>query len=240
MFSSVRRRLTYANVAMTLALVLAMSGGAYAASKVLITSTKQISPKVLKQLQGKTGKAGTNGVQGPAGPAGPQGPAGANGKDGAPGKDGTNGTDGTNGINGTTGFTETLPKGKTLEGEWTLGSASPPPELGGVVIGSVSFGIPLAAAPTAVYVKEKEATPAGCSGSVEDPGAEKGFLCVFASQENNIENVRICALSEPIVSATSCYFADVSSADKFGFGLLGLSKEAHGVVASGTWAVTAE
>ena len=43
-----RGRLSYANVAMTLALVFAMSGGAYAASKYVITSTKQISPKVLK------------------------------------------------------------------------------------------------------------------------------------------------------------------------------------------------
>ena len=74
MFSEIRRRMTYANVAMTLALVFAMSGGAYAAGKYLITSTKQIKPSVLKALVGKTGKAGANGAPGPAGPAGPQGP----------------------------------------------------------------------------------------------------------------------------------------------------------------------
>ena len=70
MLSFARRRLTYANVAMTVALVLAMSGGAFAAGKFLITSTKQISPKVLKSLQGKAGPAGAVGAQGPAGPAG--------------------------------------------------------------------------------------------------------------------------------------------------------------------------
>jgi hypothetical protein len=48
MLSKLRRRLTYANVAVTLALVFAMSGGAYAASRYVITSIKQISPKVVK------------------------------------------------------------------------------------------------------------------------------------------------------------------------------------------------
>src|SRR5580693_7891888 len=48
MFSRIRKRLSYTNIVMTLALFFAISGGAYAASKVLITSTKQISPKVLK------------------------------------------------------------------------------------------------------------------------------------------------------------------------------------------------
>ena len=52
------RRITYANVTATLALVLAMSGGAVAANHYLVNSTKQISPKVLKKLTGKTGKAG--------------------------------------------------------------------------------------------------------------------------------------------------------------------------------------
>ncbi len=100
MLTAIRKRMTWTNVAMTLALVFAMTGGAYAAKKYLITSTKQISPNVLKQLAGKAGPAG---AQGPTGPAGPQGPAGTNGKDGLNGKDGTNGTNGTNGKDGAPG-----------------------------------------------------------------------------------------------------------------------------------------
>jgi hypothetical protein len=96
MLSRIRKRMTYANVAMTLALVFAMTGGAYAASKVLITSTKQIKPSVLKQLQGKAGAQGPVGATGPAGPAGPQGPAGTSGKDGAPGATGKDGVSVTN------------------------------------------------------------------------------------------------------------------------------------------------
>lgn len=94
MLSAMRKRLTFANVAMTLALVFAMSGGAYAAKKFLITSTKQISPSVLKQLKGAKGPAGAPGAQGPQGPAGAAGAQGLAGKDGAPGiagKDGVNG-----------------------------------------------------------------------------------------------------------------------------------------------------
>jgi hypothetical protein len=94
MLSAIRKRLTYANVAMTLALVFAMSGGAYAAKRYLITSTKQISPKVLKSLKGANGKNGANGANGTAGAAGtgtagPQGPAGPGGPAGGAGTNGT-------------------------------------------------------------------------------------------------------------------------------------------------------
>jgi hypothetical protein len=72
-----RKRLTYANVAATLALVLAMSGGALAASSFIITSTKQIKPSVLKKLTGKRGKTGATGKRGAQGNQGIQGNPGA-------------------------------------------------------------------------------------------------------------------------------------------------------------------
>lgn len=100
MFSWVRRRVTWVNVAMTLALVFAMTGGAYAAKRYLITSTKQISPKVLKKLEGRVGPAGKAGPAGASGAIGPVGPAGPEGKAGLNGKDGTNGVNGSDGVNG--------------------------------------------------------------------------------------------------------------------------------------------
>jgi hypothetical protein len=78
----VPRRLSYANVAATLALVFAMSGGAIAAKHYLISSTTQISPKVLKKLKGRTGKQGPAGREGTPGREGPAGKAGANGERG--------------------------------------------------------------------------------------------------------------------------------------------------------------
>jgi hypothetical protein len=75
-----RKHLTYANVAATLALVLAMSGGALAAKHYLINSTKQINPKVLKKLRGNTGRRGATGATGAPGKEGPAGRQGAEGK----------------------------------------------------------------------------------------------------------------------------------------------------------------
>jgi hypothetical protein len=98
-----RSRLSYANVIATLALVFAMSGGALAASKFLITSTKQIKPSVLAQLKGRNGNNGAAGAQGPVGPQGPQGAPGANGKDGAPGSAGERGPAGAPGEAGKAG-----------------------------------------------------------------------------------------------------------------------------------------
>jgi hypothetical protein len=91
--------MTYANVVATLALVFAMAGGAAAASHYLITSTKQISPKVLKELK----KTGARGATGPAGAQGAQGAAGANGVNGAAGAKGEPGPEGKQGPKGERG-----------------------------------------------------------------------------------------------------------------------------------------
>jgi hypothetical protein len=132
MFSALRRRLTYTNVGVTLALFFSMSGGALAASHYLITSTKQIKPSVLSALRGKAGAAGANGAAGPAGPAGGQGvkgetgatglqgPEGKEGKEGKPGKEGKAGKEGSPWTAG-----GTLPPEKTETGAWSAsGTAS--------------------------------------------------------------------------------------------------------------------
>ena len=95
---STSRRVPRPSPAMVVALVallVAMSGTAVAASKVLITSSSQIkngaissadlSKKARKSLTGKAGKTGAAGAPGPAGANGTNGAAGAPGKDGANG-----------------------------------------------------------------------------------------------------------------------------------------------------------
>jgi hypothetical protein len=85
-----RRRLGYANVVSTLALVLAIGGGtAWAAHHYLITSTSQIKPSVLAKLHGARGAAGAQGPAGAQGNAGTAGAAGATGAAGAPGQNGS-------------------------------------------------------------------------------------------------------------------------------------------------------
>ncbi len=147
MFSRIRKRFTFVNVMMTLALVFAMTGGAYAAKKYLITSTKQISPKVLKQLKGKNGK---NGAPGATGAQGPQGPAGVAGKDGANGKDGASvtGPEGPEGKEGKEGSPWTaggkLPSEKSETGSWIVRTNTE--EDNGQSQTAISFPIPLKSA----------------------------------------------------------------------------------------------
>jgi hypothetical protein len=112
MFSALGKRIhvTPATVIATLALVFAMTGGAYAANKYLITSTKQISPKVLKSLKGKAGPTGPTGPAGPAGAAGP-GTAGATGPQGSAGAAGVKGENGATGAAGVSVTSKALGKG---------------------------------------------------------------------------------------------------------------------------------
>jgi hypothetical protein len=263
MFSRIRRRLTYANVAMTLALVFAMTGGAYAASKVLITSTKQIKPSVLAQLKGKTGPAGPAGAPGPAGPQGPQGAAGAEGKPGGTGPEGKTGAKGETGAKGATGpkgetgekgaagaegkegspWTAggTLPSGKTETGTW---SAGPVPAGEAEMFGSISFAIPLASAVTPVTVtleqSEKKEVPAGCSGTATEPKADPGNLCVFegvAEAEGGAGH-----LSRFVVAPGEAIGTALNKTGTTGALVLVLpnTQAKTPTVMTGTWAVTAK
>jgi hypothetical protein len=79
--------LSYANVTATLALVFALGAGtALAAHHYLLSSSKQISPKLLKELkkpglQGRTGATGAQGNPGQTGSTGPPGPGGQSATD---------------------------------------------------------------------------------------------------------------------------------------------------------------
>ena len=182
MFSAIRRRmhLSPATVIASLALVLAMSGGAYAASKYVITSTKQIKPSVLKQLQGKAGANGAQGLTGAQGAQGPAGPAGAKGETGPQGTEGKEGKQGTPGANGTTGFTETLPPEKTETGVWT---GNPVADTSTEeLLAPISFDIPLTVELPAARVHV--APSSECPGTAEEPKANPGNLCVYVG--NNL------------------------------------------------------
>jgi Collagen triple helix repeat (20 copies) len=250
MFSAIRSRLhvTPATVIAIVALVLASSGGAYAAGRYLITSTKQISPKVLKALRGapgangaagSTGNAGPAGAAGPAGPQGPAGPAGTAGAKGEPGAKGEDGKPGEKGAPGTTGFTETLPTGKTETGVWT---ASSPAGNGSPVAASISFPIPLEFALDESHVEFlplSEGETEHCPGTVSSPEAAPGFLCVYTTKEAGL----IRRSSEPIVDPARGFAVAVGGASRAGAMIVLMPEEELGEfsngLAFGTWAVTA-
>ena len=239
MLASIRRRLCYANVVATFALVFAMSGGALAAGHYLLTSTGQVSPKVLKALKGKSGPAGAPGPQGAQGAQGPKGEAGApgaRGETGAKGETGATGAAGVAGARGATGAAGatgspwtaggTLPSGQSETGTWA--SSGPAGEYKART-SLASFTIPLTESPTFNVIGEeegeheaKENLPAGCKGNVEAPKADPGNLCVF---EYYTENATIKVQVVSTVGATGI--------------ILHLDTE-EGFETAGTWAVTAK
>jgi hypothetical protein len=260
-FSRIRSRFTYANVAATLALFFAMSGGALAASHYLITSTKQISPKVLKSLKGANGKNGTAGASGPAGPQGSAGAAGTKGEPGTPGGAGKEGTAGvsvtsaeftgakgptckeggseftaasgkTYACNGTTGFAEVLPSGKTERGVWTVGVVS------GAAFTPISFPITLASEIVAAdvhYVTREEWEEAG--------GKKPPAACSGTAREPTAEKGNLCVyesefdgefieFKNPAAKGTVGGAADTGTAIIF-------AEKTEPFSGEGTWAVTA-
>jgi hypothetical protein len=118
MFSAIRKHLSYANVAATMALVFALTGGAVAATShsgggstgskasasvtpvaTVAKAKKKAAPRSTRGPAGPKGATGAAGATGATGAAGPTGPAGAAGAAGAgtPGAQGVQGEKGTNG-----------------------------------------------------------------------------------------------------------------------------------------------
>jgi hypothetical protein len=267
MFSKLRKRFTYANVAMTLALVFAMTGGAYAAKHYFITSTKQISPKVLKQIAGKVGP------QGASGPAGPQGPGGAKGETGPGGAEGKEGKEGKEGVSVTSkGLTSkdsacskeggsefTAAEGKKTtacngkEGSpWTGGGTLPSGKSEEGQWGywdstnltansekavEISFGIPLKESPTAHYVGTLENEPAITEGK-----------CKGDAEKPEAAAGQLCVFAKIVLGVVAgginqFYDAQAGASSSESAGTAGtLAKFVTGeglfVVLAGSWAVT--
>lgn len=166
---ALRRHLTYANVAATLALLFAMSGGALAASHYLINSTRQINPKVLRRLKGNRGPRGVPGIKGIA----------IQGPDGLPGNKGQRGEPGPPGP-----VLSTLPSGAIESGVYGL--ATPNEAAGGVLKQSISFRLGLSAP---IIPPNIEYTPSGTpTTNCKGPGqAVRGFLCIYSAGATGVE-----------------------------------------------------
>ncbi len=77
-----------------------------------------------------------------------------------------------------------LPAGTTVRGNfYIVGSPSVNSEWFG---DDISFGYRLPSPPSTHYIKDGEPVPEGCSGTVADPEAAPGHLCVFESTAVNV------------------------------------------------------
>jgi hypothetical protein len=244
MFSRIRRHCNFTTFVACIALLFAMSGGAYAAGRYLITSTRQISPTVLKALKSGKGPAGINGAagnpgaQGAPGSQGSQGPKGETGAGGAKGETGQTGEQGAEGERGPAGATgtagakgqpwtpdNTLPSGATETGVWGARPAE-----GEEVLVSLSFPVALAEELDEAHVHI--APDPACPGTVEKPSAAPGNLCVYPGAT---ANTKVKEIVKP-------YRLNVSGAGTAGANLV-VSGNTEVVVplfySNGTWAVTA-
>jgi hypothetical protein len=269
-----------------IALVAALSGGAYAAQQSLNGKQKKEVNKIAKKAakkgpKGAKGDAGAPGTPGPVGPAGANGTNGAPGNDGAPGKDGAPGqgvttadatigeceeggvkitsASGTETIcNGEIGEPgpagapwvpdNTLPSEATLTGTWAFGKLTGIPAGSPGALAPISFSIPLAAelgAGQVHYINEAgkeveineleepvETDPTECLGSVANPTAETGNLCIYT---NKAQGAFLSNFS--IVKPNAGGFS-VKAVGKAG-GFLNAIVIAANAFGNGTYAVTA-
>jgi len=223
----------YANVTSTLALVVALGGtGAYAANTIgskdirngqvknadlarnAVTGAK-VRNRTLTGSDFKTGELpkGAKGDTGDAGAAGPQGPGGPS-------------------------LPDVLPSGQTLRGAYAFsgyygGSAPPYSKYDkGPADGQISFQIPLASGPL-VELSQKGAGPTThCPGSITNPQANPGYLCVYESAIANNDGL----------GSFNPQTGDHGVATRFGMGLFILGPAgplAEHRTSKGTWAVTA-
>lgn len=217
-FGAVQERYGKAGLIISiLALVMALGGGAYAASGGLTAKEKKEVKAIAKGKQGPRGKTGATG---PAGPAGPQGPAGAAGAKGDKGDKGDTGNTGAQGAQGNPGpkgdkgdpgdpwtVGGTLPSEASLTGAWSFGNlpeaSTPAKQNSKGLFLPISFALPLETelgedevhfintAGERVVVEENigsgelerksaaQASPKPCPGTVANPEAEPGNLCVY-------------------------------------------------------------
>lgn len=210
MLRIIRRNLNVPTAVAVVALVFAMTGGAFAAKNYATGSKQSKSKRGPRGPKGKPGPQGPQGLKGDTGPKGDKGPKGDTGAQGPKGDTGDPWTAG--------GF---LPSGKSLGGTWVAGVG---PEIlpgKGAAAASISFGIPLTAPPTIVIVKKEQEGvehAAECPGSLAIPLAAKGNLCLYTAQESGLELKS--AIPAP-VGALLSYLGTPGTGD------------------AGTWAVTA-
>jgi hypothetical protein len=180
------------------ALVAALSGVAIAASGLNSKQKKEVK-SIAKTEAKKVAIPGPPGPQGAPGAPGAKGDKGDPGAQGEPGKPGTNGTNGTNGKDGKDGKDGengacsakntkcVMPSGSTLTGTWSISFAPTGTASGAFGTSSISFNLayPVASGPTLHFLGFKELEEEEgpniefCEGSVAEPKADPGHLCVY-------------------------------------------------------------
>jgi hypothetical protein len=232
--------LSYANVIATVALFAALGGGAYAATEL---SKNSVRSKHIKNGQVKRADLAKNAVnsakvrdgallaadfkagQLPQGAQGAQGPQGTPGQSGPQGETGAQGPAGQQGAQGVAGpFPDgDMPSGKTVRGTYSIRENLTSASTG------ISFTFRMATAPTPTWIAAGGAPTANCPGSVDDPQALPGHLCVYSSFDSNVSSR--CVYNNTNAGGGSCGLADREGGNLFVSGTSPIQTD-------GTWAAT--
>lgn len=213
-------RVSPALVVAMLALFVAVTGSAVATTSALITGA-QIKNGSITGADVKNKSLTSNDIRGQL--------RGARGLPGVPGTKGDKGDKGVKGDKGETGqpgpFPTTLPAGKTLKGSWAVGGYG----TGDQTVTDISFPYPLADAPVPHLIAPDALPPPGCSGTVANPGADAGHLCIFRGSEDRIE----------VVGNYNPENGVKNQASTKGIVVYATNSSAFNYWTGGTWAVTA-
>jgi hypothetical protein len=198
------------NVVAYVALFIALGGTSYAAINLPRNSvgSKQLRSNAVTSGKVRNGSLRASDFQAGAlkrGPRGPQGPPGAGG-------------------------TGTQASAKTVRGRFEATGVAPP--TGATASGAISFGMQLPAAPARNIVLSGSTTQ--CPGTVADPEAAPGQLCIYVG--DRVNNANIETITD---SATPGGLPTVGGTSRQGAGIVVASAGPGTFGARGSWAVTA-
>ena len=161
------------------------------------------------------GVEATDPVPGPAGPQGDMGIPGGKGDKGDPGEPGP--------------FpTGDLPSGVTLRGAFRAGGNG---AAAAIAQNGISFTYTLSADPIPHFIATGTTAPAECPGSLADPEAMPGHLCLYEAFHSASVGTSQAIVS-PVTNASG-------QASRFGFGFSIQTNATGNFASNGTWAVTA-
>ena len=238
-----RKRLTYANVVSSACLFLLLgTGGAYAATRLRANSVGTAQIRNGAVTKAKLAKTVAKSFKGARGAAGQRGPEGQTGTAGAAGQAGATGAQGPKGDTGPGGpITGVLPAGVTETGVYAV-SAPQDTAISMMVSGALSFPLTLPGAVPVSVVGPGAVRPPECPGTIYQPAASPGHLCVYRQFESGLSAPTSVSFAQMAASASpdspNAFSGSAGPSGAF-LNLTTTSGSGNAHVARGTWAVTA-
>jgi hypothetical protein len=268
MFSRIHEKLGTAGFVISIvALIAALSGGAYAAGALNPQVKKQItkeSKKFSKKFSKQFATAGPQGAKGDTGAAGANGAKGDAGSPGTPGSPGNPGEPGESGVCSEGNPSCTLPAGATLTGFWSAAGGGED-----LAMANISFPLQVSPAPTAVVqggeafghtlgyelqdgeaqlvgpyktVAEIVTAPVGAVAAAEEDAAAYAAVCPGNPAEPEAAAEFLCLYREDVegdvvVATNENVEPFAQAATEFGIAVPFEIHENPGYI-RGTWAVT--